>query len=127
MISLATQAIFSDSSPMRSRSVMVHMVLDMLHDTLDAFVRLDIEAAIATSRRDADVDERYVGLLTDLIQNMKKDPDDVEEFQSLIWVVRALERIGDHAKNICEYIVYLVEGRDVRHTTINDRGQEAGN
>jgi phosphate transport system protein len=112
---------------MQQIGAMGHMVLDMLHDTLDAFVRLDIEAAIATSRRDADVDERYVGLLTDLIQNMKKDPDDVEEFQSLIWVVRALERIGDHAKNICEYIVYLVEGRDVRHTTINDRGQEAGN
>jgi phosphate transport system protein len=105
---------------------MGHMVLSVLHDTLDAFVRMDMDAAIATSRRDADVDERYVGLLTDLIQNMKKDPDDVEEFQSLIWVVRALERIGDHAKNICEYIVYLVEGRDVRHTTIDDRGQEIG-
>jgi phosphate transport system protein len=111
---------------MQQIGAMGHMVLSMLHDTLDAFVRMDIEAAIATSRRDADVDERYVGLLTDLIQNMKKDPEDVEEFQSLIWVVRALERIGDHAKNICEYIVYLVEGRDVRHTTIDDRGQEAG-
>lgn len=112
---------------MQQIDAMGQMVLGMLHDTLDAFVRMDMAAAVATTRRDADVDERYVGLITDLIQNMKKDPEDVEEFQSLIWVVRALERIGDHAKNICEYIVYLVEGRDVRHTTIHEKGQETGN
>jgi phosphate transport system protein len=112
---------------MQQIDAMGKMVLDMLHDTLDAFVRMDMAAAVTTTRRDADVDERYVGLITDLIQHMKKDPEDVEEFQSLIWVVRALERIGDHAKNICEYIVYLVEGRDVRHTTINEHGQETGN
>ena len=112
---------------MQQIDAMGQMVLGMLHDTLDAFVRMDMAAAVAITRRDADVDERYVSLITDLIQNMKKDPEDVEEFQSLIWVVRALERIGDHAKNICEYIVYLVEGRDVRHTTIHEQGQETGN
>ena len=112
---------------MQQIDAMGQMVLGMLHDTLDAFVRMDMTAAVAITRRDADVDERYVSLITDLIQNMKKDPEDVEEFQSLIWVVRALERIGDHAKNICEYIVYLVEGRDVRHTTIHEQGQETGN
>jgi phosphate transport system protein len=112
---------------MQQIDAMGQMVLGMLHDTLDAFVRIDMASAIATTRRDADIDERYVGLITDLIQNIKKDPDDVEEFQSLIWVVRALERIGDHTKNICEYIVYLVEGRDVRHTTIQEHGQETGN
>jgi phosphate transport system protein len=111
---------------MQQIDAMGQMVLGMLHDTLDAFVRMDIEAAVASARRDADVDERYVGLLTDLIQHMKNDPEDVEEFQSLVWVVRALERIGDHAKNICEYIVYLVEGKDVRHTTHGEHEQEIG-
>lgn len=111
---------------MQQIDAMGQMVLGMLRDTLDAFVRMDIEAAVASARRDADVDERYVGLLTDLIQHMKNDPEDVEEFQSLVWVVRALERIGDHAKNICEYIVYLVEGKDVRHTTHSELEQESG-
>lgn len=111
---------------MQQIDAMGQMVLGMLHDTLDAFVRMDIEAAVASARRDADVDERYVGLLTDLIQHMKNDPEDVEEFQSLVWVVRALERIGDHSKNICEYIVYLVEGKDVRHTTHSELEQEIG-
>jgi len=111
---------------MQQVDTMGHMVLDMLHDTLDAFVRMDIEAAVVTAKQDADVDERYVGLLTELIQKMKHDPEDVEDLQSLIWVIRSLERIGDHSKNICEYIVYLVEGRDVRHTTINELEEELG-
>ena len=102
------------------------MVMKMLHDTLDAFVRMDTEAAVATAKLDVDVDARYVGLLTDLTDHMKHDPEDVEDFQALVWVIRSLERIGDHSRNICEYIVYLVEGRDVRHTTINELEKEFG-
>lgn len=111
---------------MQQIDAMGQMVLGQLRDTLDAFVRMDVDSAVISARRDKDVDERYVGLLTDLIQHMKNDPEDVEEFQALVWVVRALERIGDHSKNICEYIVYLVEGKDVRHTTNNEPDQEIG-
>ena len=105
---------------------MGQLVLKMLRDSLDAFVRMDVEAAVAAARNDADVDSRYVALLKELMQHMKKEPEDVERLQDLIWVVRALERIGDHSSNICEYIVYLVRGKDVRHTTIEEIEQELG-
>ncbi|MGD2111826.1 MAG: phosphate signaling complex protein PhoU [Gammaproteobacteria bacterium] len=96
------------------------MVLGQLHEALDAFVRMDTEAALNIARKDQDVDKRYFELLSELIGHMKAEPADIEKFQSLIWVIRALERIGDHAKNICEYIVYLVRGKDVRHITIDE-------
>ncbi len=102
------------------------MVVGLLREALDAFVRMDMEAAVKIARKDKDVDERYFSLLSDLTAHMKADPADVEEFQALIWVIRALERIGDHSKNICEYIVYLVRGKDVRHTTIDEIEQQFG-
>jgi len=101
-------------------------VLQMLHDALDALVRLDVDAAVCTARNDVDVDSLYVGLLKELMGYMKAEPQDVEEFQSLIWVIRALERIGDHSRNICEYIIYLVRGKDVRHTTIDELEEQLG-
>jgi len=102
------------------------MVVSLLRDSLDAFVRMDMEAALRIARRDKDIDTRYFELLSELIAHMKSEPSDIEEFQLLIWVIRALERIGDHAKNICEYIVYLVRGKDVRHTTIDELEQQFG-
>ena len=105
---------------------MGQVVLKILRDSLDAFVRMDVDAAITAARNDEDVDARYVALLQDLMRHMKADPGDLEDFQNLIWVVRALERIGDHSKNICEYIVYLVRGKDVRHTTIDEIEQQMG-
>ena len=102
------------------------MVVGLLREALDAFVRMDMEAALKVARKDKDIDKRYFELLSELIANMKPEPADIDEFQSLIWVIRALERIGDHAKNICEYIVYLVRGKDVRHTTIDEIEQQLG-
>jgi phosphate transport system protein len=102
------------------------MVAGVLRDALDAFVRMDVEAAVKVARRDKEVDQRYFSLLTELIQLMKSDPEDVEELQALIWVIRSLERIGDHSKNICEYIIYFVKGKDVRHITIDEIEQEIG-
>lgn len=109
---------------MKQIDAMGQMVLALLREALDSFVRMDVDAAVAAAKKDQEIDDRYVALLTELIQHMKEDPDDVEELQALIWVVRALERIGDHSKNICEYIVYLVRGKDVRHTTIDEIEQE---
>lgn len=101
-------------------------VLQMLRDALDSLVRMDVEAAVCTARNDEAVDALYVGLLKELMEHMKSDPQDVEEYQSLIWVIRALERIGDHSKNICEYIIYFVRGKDVRHTTIDEIEEQLG-
>lgn len=102
------------------------MVVSVLREALDAFVRMDMEAAVRAARKDKEVDARYFELLTELIAHMKSEPAEIEEYQSLIWVIRALERIGDHSKNICEYIVYLVRGKDVRHTTIDEIEQQFG-
>jgi len=101
------------------------MVRNTLREALDAFVRMDVEAAVSAARRDKDVDERYVNLLRGLTEHIKEFPQDTDDCQSLIWVTRSLERIGDHAKNICEYVIYLVKGNDVRHTSIDELEQEA--
>lgn len=111
---------------MRQVDALGLMVVSHLREALDAFVRMDIESSVKTARKDQDVDKRYFELLSELIAHMKSEPADIEEFQSLIWAIRALERIGDHAKNICEYIVYLVRGKDVRHTTIDEIEQQIG-
>ncbi|MDH3527276.1 MAG: phosphate signaling complex protein PhoU [Gammaproteobacteria bacterium] len=123
---LATSSFPGMDLLMQQIDVMGRMVLSLLRDALDTFVRMDVLAAVQVARRDEDIDKLYVALLTDLIQHIKADPKDTEEFQSLIWVARSLERIGDHSKNICEYVIYLVKGKDVRHTTIDQIEQEIG-
>jgi phosphate transport system protein len=102
------------------------MVRNALREALDAFVRMDVQSAVETARNDKEIDNLYVNLITTLTDHIKESPQDTEECQSLIWVTRSLERIGDHCTNICEYVIYLVKGKDVRHTTIDELEQKAG-
>lgn len=92
----------------------------MVHDVLDAFARLDVDAALSVVREDEAADEEYQDLIRMLITYMMEDPRTISEVLDVIWAARALERIGDHAKNIGEYVIYLVKGKDVRHVSLDE-------
>lgn len=93
-------------------------VQDMLNDALDAFSRLDVEDALKVVEEDKLVDSEYDAIYRQCIALMIEDPQTIRRFMDVSWVARALERIGDHSKNISEYVIYLVQGKDVRHTEI---------
>lgn len=89
--------------------------LTMLRQALDAFARLDVEAAAAVISADEAVDVEFKSILRQLITHMMEDPRAITTSIDIIWIARSIERIGDHAKNIGEQVIYIVEGRDVRH------------
>ena len=100
-------------------------VRQMFHHTLDAFARLDPEAAFKVTCEDTRIDNEYDGVMRQMMTYMMEDPRSISRSLNVIWAVRALERIGDHSKNICEYIIYLVRGRDVRHLNQEQMEQAA--
>jgi phosphate transport system protein len=96
------------------------LVTEMVHDSLHSFARLDADEAFEVARRDRKVDEEYEAIQRQNITFMMQDPRTIRRALEIMWVVRALERIGDHAKNICEYTVYMVYGKDIRHLSLDD-------
>lgn len=90
-------------------------VCQMLHDVLDAFARLDVDAALVVHREDAKVDLEYEGIFREMTTYMMEDPRSIPHVLEVVGAVRSLERIGDRCQNIAEYIVYMVKGKIIRH------------
>ncbi|MCX8958441.1 phosphate signaling complex protein PhoU [Erwinia psidii] len=89
--------------------------IQMLHDVLDAFARMDLSAAIEIYREDKKVDQEYEGIVRQLMTHMMEDPRTIPSVLTALFCARAIERIGDRCQNICEIIFYFVKGQDFRH------------
>lgn len=95
-------------------------VKQMLRGTLDAFARLDAKQAIKVVKMDDAVDEEYESIYRQGVTFMMEDPRTITRVMDTTWVARSLERIGDHCKNICEYVMFMVYGKDLRHTALEN-------
>ena len=100
------------------------LALDMLRKSLDAFARLDLTCAAQVVRQVEQVDEEFRTIMRYLITFMMEDPRTISTALEILFVAKAIERIGDHAKNMSEYVVYMVKGRDVRHVTVEEIERE---
>jgi len=117
-IALVIQPLISSYSFMKDIRLMGEMTQKMLHDVLDAFARMDAESAIAIKQSDTHVNNAYREVLADLMEHMAENPNTLDYSLNILSCMRAIERVGDHVTNICEYIVYLDKGVDVRHLNL---------
>jgi phosphate transport system protein len=100
------------------------IAVKMLRQSLDAFARLDVNSAAEVLKEDTAIDDEFRSVLRQLITYMMEDPRTISASLDTVWVAKAIERIGDHAKNIAEQVIYIVRGTDVRHTSFEDVERE---
>lgn len=99
----------------------------MIRDALDAFARMDVEKALAVAQADARLDREYRAIIRQCMTYMMEDPRTIRDVMDVMWALRSIERIGDHAKNLAEYVIYFVQGKDVRHISLEALEQEVKN
>jgi len=128
-IARMTQMIYESDRRHIPRSTEVKHVADialgMLRNSLDAFARLDLAVAAKVVRQDDQVDDEFRLIIRQLITFMMEDPRTISHAIEILFIAKAIERIGDHAKNMSEYVVYMVKGKDVRHTSVEAIEREA--
>jgi phosphate transport system protein len=100
--------------------VVASMVIDMLRRALDGLARLEAQGVPEVVRLDDEVDEHFKAILRQLLTYMIEDPRTISRSIDVIFVAKALERVGDHAKNISEYVIYMIHGKDVRHVSLGE-------
>lgn len=93
-----------------------YQTIQLLHDVLDAFARMDLSAAVTLYQEDKKIDKNYEGIIRQLMTYMMEDPRSIPNVLTALFCARAIERIGDRCQNICEIIFYYVKGQDIRHT-----------
>ncbi|MCV2348613.1 phosphate signaling complex protein PhoU [Paucibacter sp. Y2R2-4] len=103
--------------PMSDLAFEAELATALLRKALDAFARLDVEKAVEVLKQDDQIDKEFDGLMRKLITYMMEDPRTISSSIDLVFVAKAIERVGDHAKNLAEVIIYVVKGTDVRHNT----------
>ncbi|KQV92032.1 MULTISPECIES: phosphate signaling complex protein PhoU [unclassified Roseateles] len=103
--------------PMSDLSFEAELATTQLRKSLDAFARLDVERALDVLKHDDEIDKEFDGLLRKLITYMMEDPRTISSSIDLVFVAKAIERVGDHAKNLAEVVIYVVKGQDVRHNS----------
>ncbi|RYF00742.1 MAG: phosphate signaling complex protein PhoU, partial [Comamonadaceae bacterium] len=108
------------SLPSNDLRVAADLASGLLRKALDAFARLDTKAAVAILKEDDLIDKEFDGFVRKLITYMMEDPRTISASLDLLFLAKAIERIGDHSKNVAELIIYLVKGKDVRHTTLDE-------
>ena len=108
---------YTNTMPKHDMDRMIELVKTMLDHALDAFARMSIEEIPAITERDQKVDREYENIVRLLITHMMEDPRNITRFLDVLTTVRALERIGDHARYICEHLVFMIKGENVRHLT----------
>jgi phosphate transport system protein len=127
-IAKKARAIHSDDTQFAPRVPLQHaasLALEMLRKALDAFARMDLAAAAQVVRQDQQVDAEFKSIMRQLITFMMEDPRTISHSLDLLFIAKSIERIGDHAKNLSEYVVYMVKGRDVRHIGVEGIEREA--
>ena len=105
--------------PSSDLRVAAELASGLLRKALDAFARLDTAAAVSILKEDDQIDQEFDGFVRKLITYMMEDPRTISPSLDLLFVAKAIERVGDHAKNIAEFIIYVVKGADVRHTSMD--------
>lgn len=122
---LVTRNKLPTSDTIKSSMLLIgERVAAMMRGTFDAFARQDEAAALEVYDQDNRIDSEYKRLLSYTTSEMQKSTDDMQDWLDVLWALRSLERIGDRCKNVCEYVVYLTRGTDVRHTPLENMAQK---